>query len=144
MYLPQVKNSNQILKQATQTKNSRFLYMLLRKTSKYAVVIISVLIASLLNEYIIKHLNEYYKDKTYLSILITMLVTVFVFVPMYGITSKLTQRFSKAYLKRSKGISKNSWIGLILGFLIAFVILFVFYGFVRHNVDVLKALGIDL
>lgn len=110
------------------------------KLTKYATIIISVLSASLLNEYIVNYINSYYKERSYLSVLIGMLVTVAVFVPVYGVISKWMNTASKKYLKASKKVAKKDSTGIIVGFLIAFSILFILFAKIRHHIDVLAEL----
>jgi len=115
--------------------------MSLTKSTKYATIIISVLTASLINEYVVKLINSYYKDATYTSVLIGMAVTILVFVPMFGFVGKWIGKASKSYLKASKKVVKKSSRGLLIGFLIAFVILFVLFAKIRHDIDVLEKLN---
>ena len=114
--------------------------MSLTKSTKYATIIISVLTASLINEYVVKLINSYYKDATYTSVLIGMAVTIFVFVPMFGIVGKWIGKASKSYLKASKKVAKKSSNGLLIGFALAFVILFVLFAEIRHDIDALEKL----
>ncbi len=114
--------------------------MSLTKSTKYAAIIISVLTASLINEYVVKLINSYYKDSTYASVLIGMAVTILIFVPMFGLVGKWIGKASKSYLKASKKVAKKSSNGLIFGFLIAFVILFVLFAKIRHNIDIIAKL----
>jgi len=109
-----------------------------RKLTQYATLIISILSASLLNEYIVGIINSYYKNRSYLSVLIGMLVTVAVFVPMFGIVRSWMDAASKTYLKASKKVAKKSNRGLFWGFLIAFGILFVLFAKIRHQLDVIQ------
>lgn len=111
--------------------------MKLTKTTKYATLIISILTASLVNEYLVRFINSYYKEGTYLSVLIGMLVTVLVFVPMFGFVKSLMDKASKSYLKASKKIAKKNSTGLFIGFVVAFAILFVLFANIRHNIDVI-------
>jgi uncharacterized protein YacL len=111
--------------------------MSLTKSTKYATIVISVLTASLINEYVVKLINSYYKENTYVSVLIGMAVTVLVFVPMFGFVGKWIGKASKTYLKASKKVAKKSSNGLFFGFLIAFVILFILFAKIRHQIDVL-------
>lgn len=110
------------------------------KITKYATLIISILSASLLNEYIVNYIDSYYKERTYLSVLIGMLVTVAVFVPVFGIVRKWMDTASKKYLKASKKVAKKDRTGILLGFLIAFGILFVLFAKIRHDIDVIAKL----
>ncbi|PHS03659.1 MAG: hypothetical protein COA88_15355 [Kordia sp.] len=114
--------------------------MSLTKSTKYATIIISVLTASLINEYVVKLINSYYKESTYISVLIGMVVTILIFVPMFGLVGKWIGKVSKSYLKVSKKVAKKSSNGLFFGFLIAFAILFVLFAKTRHNIDVIANL----
>ena len=109
--------------------------MALTRRTKYATIIISVLTASLVNEYIVKWVNSYYKEPTYTSVLIGMGVTVIIFVPLFGLVGKWINAASKVYLKKSKKVASNSGIGLLLGFLTAFVVLFIMFAKIRHGLD---------
>ncbi|MDC3388448.1 hypothetical protein OAX11_02935 [Flavobacteriaceae bacterium] len=115
--------------------------MSLTKSTKYATIVISVLTASLINEYVVKLINSYYKENTYVSVLIGMAVTVLVFVPMFSFVGKWIGKASKTYLKASKKVAKKSSNGLFFGFLIAFVILFILFAKIRHQIDVLANIG---
>jgi len=114
--------------------------MSLTKSTKYATIVISVLTASLINEYVVKLINSYYKESTYTSVLIGMAVTIVIFVPMFGLVGKWIGKASKTYLKASKKIAKKSSNGLFFGFLIAFAILFVLFAKIRHDIDVIANL----
>jgi len=115
--------------------------MSLTKTTKYATIIISVLTASLINEYVVELINSYYKEATYTSVLIGMAVTILVFVPLFGIVGKWIGKASKSYLKASKKVTKKSSNGLFIGFFIAFVILFILFAKIRHDIDILEKLN---
>jgi len=118
--------------------------MSLAKSTKYATIIISVLTASLINEYVVELINSYYKESTYVSVLIGMAVTIMIFVPMFGLVGKWINKASKSYLKASKKIAKKNSRGLFFGFLIAFAILFVLFAKTRHDIDVLARLAVLL
>lgn len=114
--------------------------MKLTKTTKNATLVISILTASLVNEYLVRLVDSYYKEGTLLSVLIGMLVTVLIFVPMFGFVRGIMDKASKSYLKASKKIAKKNSTGLFIGFLIAFAILFILFAKTRHNIDVLARL----
>jgi len=111
------------------------------KFTKYATLIISILTASLLNEYIVGYVNSHYKSRTYLSVLIGMAVTLLIFVPVFGIVRKWMDTATKTYLKTSKKIAKKNNTGLFWGFLIAFAVLFVLFAKIRHGIDVLSRIN---
>ena len=107
-----------------------------RVITKYIILVISILTASLLTEFIVKHVSKYYHDRTYLSVAMSMAITVVVFVPLFGFMGKLINRFSKEYVNHSKRISKNSMTGLLIGTLLALATLFIFFAYVRHGINV--------
>ncbi len=111
--------------------------MNLQKRTKYAALIISILTASLVNEYLLKLIKSYYEEPTYQSVAIGMLATIIVFVPLFSILNKWINSATKAYIKTGKKVASNSKIGLYLSFLIALFILFVLYARHRHGIDVL-------
>ena len=115
--------------------------MSLSKSTKYAAIIISVLAASLLNEFIVKQVNAYYKEPTYTSVLIGMAITVAIYVPIFGLVGKWMAKASKSYLKASKKVASNSARGLFIGFILAFAVLFVLFAKIRHGVDVMTKLN---
>ena len=69
--------------------------MNLHKATKYAALIISILSASLVNEFVVKYIKSYYQEHTYQSVLIGMLVTVIVFVPLFSFLGKWINKASK-------------------------------------------------
>lgn len=112
--------------------------MSLQKTTKYAALIISVLSASLINEYVVKLVKSYYQEATYQSVVIGMIVTVVVFVPLFSILGKWIAKASKSYIKTGKKVASNSRIGLYVSFIIALFVLFVFFADIRHGIDVIR------
>ena len=88
----------------------------LTKTTKYATIVLSVLAASLINEFIVGYVNSYYKEPNYTSVLIGMLVTVVIYVPLFGLVGTWMSKASKSYLKASKKAASSSSKGLLIGF----------------------------
>lgn len=115
--------------------------MNIRKQTRYAALIISILSASLLNEYILKLLKSYYEEPTYQSVAIGMLITVLIFVPIVSFLGKWVGKASKTYLLAGKTISASRTRGLYISFVIALAILFVLYAKYRHGMDILARLG---
>jgi uncharacterized protein YacL len=110
----------------------------MRNLTKYSVLAISVLAASLLNEFVIGQITSLYKERSYLSVLIGMIATVFVFVPIIGLLGKYIKKFSNEYIRRSKNLGKSRMTGLLIGMGIAFILLFILFANVRHNFDVIS------
>ena len=109
-----------------------------RKITKYAALIISILSASLINEYIVKLIKGYYQESSYKSVAIGMLVTIIVFVPLFKILGKWINTVSKKYIKTGKKVASNSTTGLWISFLIAMLVLFVLFAQIRHGLDVIS------
>ncbi|NQY07640.1 MAG: hypothetical protein HRT68_15955 [Flavobacteriaceae bacterium] len=110
----------------------------MQKNTKYTALIISILSASLINEFIVKYIKSYYQEHTYKSVAIGMLVTVVVFVPLFSFVGKWLNKASKSYIKTGKKVASNSRTGLWISFLIALVILFALFASIRHDLDVLN------
>lgn len=115
--------------------------MNLQKRTKYAALIISILTASLINEYLLKLIKSYYEEPTYQSVAIGMLITIIVFVPLFSILNKWINRATKSYIKTSKKVASNSKTGLYVSFMIALFILFVLYAKQRHEIDVIARMN---
>src|SRR5690606_9632879 len=115
--------------------------MNIRKQIRYASLIISILSASLLNEYILKILKSYYAEPTYQSVAIGMLITLLIFVPIVSFLGKWVGKASKTYLLAGKTISANRTRGLYISFVIAMAILFFLYAKYRHGMDILSRLS---
>ena len=115
--------------------------MNLQKRTKYAALIISILTASLVNEYILKLIKSYYEEPTYQSVAIGMLATIIIFVPLFSILNKWINSATKVYIKTGKKVTANSKTGLYMSFLIALFILFILYAKLRHGIDVLGRLN---
>ena len=112
-----------------------------RKITKYAALVISILIASLLNEFIVKLIKGYYQESSYKSVAIGMVVTLIVFVPLFKILGKWINTVSKKYIKTGKKVASNSTTGLWVSFLIALLILFILFAKIRHGLDVVSDLN---
>lgn len=107
-----------------------------RQITKYAIYIVAVLSATLINEYFIKYVRKHIDLQGYLLVLIDMLIVILIFAPAFALVSKYTKKLSKVYLKTSKKVS-SSKNGTLLGFTIAFLILFVLFALLRHNINVI-------
>lgn len=114
--------------------------MNLHKATKYAALIISILSASLVNEFVVKYIKSYYQEHTYQSVLIGMLVTVIVFVPLFSFLGKWINKASKSYVKTGKKVASNSRTGLWISFLIAMIVLFVLFAEIRHDLHPIEDL----
>ncbi|UOB18543.1 hypothetical protein [Abyssalbus ytuae] len=111
-----------------------------RRQTKYAALVISILSASLINEYLLKLIKSYYEEPTYKSVVIGMLATLIVFFPLFNFLSKWIGKVSKVYVNTGKRVSSARNIGLYVSFIFALFILFVLYAQNRHGLDVLARL----
>jgi hypothetical protein len=112
----------------------------MKQLTKFTVYSITILTAYLLSEYLVGFLNNYYKEKTYFSVFIGMLVVLAVYFPVVTFLDKYIKQMSKTYVNKSKGLAKNSGIGIILGFLVMFFVLFVLFALVWHDFNLLDDL----
>lgn len=104
-----------------------------RTVNKYAVFIITILLATLVEDLIIDFIGHYYKEKTIKAVLIDMLVVVLVYIPVLGLLSSYIERLSKGYLKTTKKVGTGNR-GLYFGILAALVVLFFLYARYRHEI----------
>ena len=110
-----------------------------RKLTTYAVVIVTILAAKLLEEYILKKLpNLRNFGNPYKSAAMRMLVMVFIFYPAFMLLRKFIEYASKHYFKVSKKLSGNSFYGLFFGFIIALLIMYVLFMRVWYNIEIIK------
>lgn len=107
--------------------------MLLKKYTKFVVFSLSILIASLLSEFLVSLLVKVGKD--YKAVAIRMVVTVAIYYPLVTFLEKYIQRVSKKYAQASKGVAKSSTLGLTLGFCLALVVLFILFAKVLYDKD---------
>ncbi len=110
-----------------------------RKLTKFAIYIIAVLCAALINQYIISYVKKYVNVEGYLLVLIDMLIVILIFAPAFALVSKYTKKLSSVYLKTSKKVS-SSKNGNLLGFTVAIILLFILYAYIRHNINVIQDL----
>jgi len=99
-----------------------------RKTTKYAVIIISILLAELIHDYIQELVYAWVKHSQfgiYVSVLISMAAVVVIFYPAFNLIERYLHFASRKYIEGSKKISKNNFRGLLLGFILALILLFV-------------------
>ena len=110
-----------------------------RKTTKYAIYIVAVLCAALINEFIINYVKKHIHQEGYILVLIDMIIVVLIFAPTFAIVSEYTKKLSKAYIKTSKKVSTNK-NGTLLGFTVAIIIIFILFAYKRHNINVINDL----
>lgn len=99
-----------------------------RKSTKLAVIVISILLAELVHEYVQHLLKHWIKDSNfgiYSSVLILMVAAVAIFYPAFNLIERYLKYASKKYVEGSKKIGKNSFLGLVIGFFIALLLLFI-------------------
>jgi hypothetical protein len=99
-----------------------------RKTTKFAVIVISILLAELIHDYIQELLMDWVHESEfglYSSVLISMVVAVVVFYPAFNVIEKYLHYASSKYVEGAKKISKNGFLGLVIGFFLALFLLFI-------------------
>lgn len=99
-----------------------------RKATKYAVIVISILLAELIHEYIQHMFTGWVKQSQfglYASVILSMGVAVLVFYPAFHIIETYLKFASKKYVQGSKKIGKDSFLGIAIGFALALLLLFI-------------------
>lgn len=109
--------------------------MNLRTKTKYAVYIISVLIASFTRMALSKIISKYVPEGTYLSVLIDMFIIILVFIPVIRIFEKFTKKATTKYLDTAKKISKDKHKGVFIALLIAFIVMFILFALVKYDLN---------
>ncbi len=107
---------------------------MLSKFPRYAVYILTILIANYLSEIFFEHLNQF-KERNYLTVLLGMGIIVAVYVPLFGFLEKYLKKASKSYMSGSKSIAKNSKQGMLIGFGVGFLVLFYLYAKLWFKLD---------
>lgn len=104
-----------------------------KKITKYVVVIITILVASLLSDLVINYISKNFAAHSYKNVILEMVVTVIIYYPAFSLLEKFIKKASEEYIRTSKHATKSSYIGLIIGFLIAIIALFIGYAIIKHN-----------
>ena len=107
-----------------------------RKATKFVVIVISILLAELIHEYV-QHFFHGWVQKSalgvYISVLISMAVAVAVFYPAFHMIDSYLKAASQKYIQGAKKIGKNSFIALMIGFLLALFLLFIGFSEIWYN-----------
>ena len=111
-----------------------------QKLTKYAIFALTILIASLISDYLVKYISVEFVDRSYKGVAIEMCIIILVYYPAFTIIEKFVLKASKEYVKTSKKAVKSSNFGLLIGFGIAVLILFYFFAKVKHNMDLFEDL----
>ena len=110
-----------------------------RKLTTYAVVIVTILAAKLLEEYILRQLpNLKSFGNPYKSVAMRMLLMVFIFYPVFLVLNKFVGYASKHYFKISKKLSGSSFSGLVIGFVLAILIIYFIFAKLWYNIEIIK------
>ncbi len=113
-----------------------------RHSTKYAIYIVAVLTAALINGFILNYVKKHINQQGYILVLIDMLVVILIFAPAFALVTNYAKKLSKVYIRTSRKLSSRK-NGIFLGFVIATIILFILYAQLRHGlhvIDDLKAL----
>lgn len=101
-----------------------------RKFTKVTVIVISILLAELLQDLIQHNLLHWVKESKfgmYTSVWIIMAAALALFYPAFRLIEKFVEMASEKYVAGSKKLSKNSSLGLLIGLVIAIFLIFVAY-----------------
>ncbi len=109
-----------------------------QKLTKYAIFALTILIASLLSDYLVQLISDKFVDHSYQGVAIEMCIVVIVYYPAFTLIEKLVLQVSKKYVSSSKKAVKSSNFGLLIGFGVAVLILFYFFAKIKHNMDLIE------
>ena len=102
--------------------------------NKYAIIILSILLADLLSLYALNILNHFRANNhPYQSAAITMGVAVCIFYPTLRFLGKYLKNFSGKILKHSTKVAGNHLIGRMVGFTFAIFVLWLGYTHAIYN-----------
>jgi uncharacterized protein YacL len=111
-----------------------------QKLTKYAIFALTVLIASLLSDFLVQLISAKFVNQSYQGVALEMFIIVIVYYPAFTIIEKFVLKASKEYVKSSKKAVKSSSFGLLIGFAVAVLILFYLFARVKHNMDLIEDL----
>ncbi len=109
--------------------------MNLRKETKYAVYIISVLIASFMRMFFSKIISKYIPEGTYLSVFVDMMIIILVFIPIIRLIEKITKKATIKYLETAKKVTKNKHRGVFIALFFAFLGMFILFALVKYELN---------
>lgn len=114
-----------------------------RQATKFAVIILSILLAELIHEYVqhkFMHWVKHSEFGLYASVGLSMAVAVLVFYPAFHLIEKYMKYASQKYVQGSKKLGKNSFISLLVGFFLALALLFIGFAEVWYHQNPLSNL----
>lgn len=106
-----------------------------QKLTKYAIFTLTVLIASLISDYLVQFVSSEFVDHSYKGVAIEMCIIIIVYYPAFTIIEKFVLQASKKFVSSSKKAVKSSNFGLLIGFGIAVLILFYLFAKIKHDMD---------
>ncbi len=108
---------------------------------KFSVFTITVLLADLLKEIIMKHIPAYHSSSPYKLTAVSMALAVVIFVPAFAFLDKYIKATAAHYVKHSKVIpTKQRLASVLIGLVVALLILYSGYLYVRYDIYVHKNL----
>ncbi|HEX8547470.1 MAG TPA: hypothetical protein VF691_10950 [Cytophagaceae bacterium] len=105
-----------------------------KRFNRYAVIIITILLAELIHAYALSFVSRWKDDASpYKSVAISMLIAVLVFYPAFKFMEKFLKGISNKYMLKSKKIIGKNLIGSVIGFLLALFLLFLAFSAVWYG-----------
>lgn len=103
--------------------------------NKYAVIIISILLADLISTYVLGWLHGYSNTTMpYYSSALSMMVVVIIFYPMLLFLEKYLKQMSSNWIKHGGKWIGNLFVGQIVGFLMALFLIWLGYAHALYHV----------
>lgn len=109
-----------------------------QKLTKYVIFTLTVLIASLLSNYLTELATKNFVEHSYKGVAIEMILIVIIYYPAFILLESIITKISKQYVKNSKKAIKSSSFGLLISFGIALLVLFYLFAKLNHNLDLIK------
>lgn len=112
-----------------------------RKITTYAVVVLSILIANLLQAVILSWLPDLeHWGNPYTSTAIRMGIMVIVFTPVFALLDQYVKNAAKVYVRTSKHIVGSSLYGTLIGIGLAILLIFIAFLLIWYQVNIVKDL----
>lgn len=105
-----------------------------KKFNRYAVIIITILLAELIHAYALSFVARWKDDVSpYKSVAISMLIAVVIFFPAFKFIEKFIKGFSNKYMLKSKKVIGRNFISAVISFFLALFLLFLAFSAVWYG-----------
>jgi hypothetical protein len=107
-----------------------------RKISTYVVIVLTILLANLLESFIMLWVPDLEKlPNPYQATAIRMAIMVIVFTPLFAFLDTYVQSAAKVYVKTSKKVAGGSFYGLWIGATVALLLMFTAFLYIWYRIN---------